>query len=81
MLKKALPYAKKNSKSQPQAMGKAIVKHGKDASALYEKVVRRDMMLKAELDGMDGLDDLMAKMPDKTDDPNEISRCKALIEA
>ena len=80
-LKKALPYAKRNSKSQPRATGKAVVQLGKDVSALYEKVLRRVMIVRAKLEGADELDKMINDLPDKTDDPNELSLSKALIEA
>lgn len=81
LAKKLLPYAKRDSKSQPRAIGKGVVTVGRDVSVLLEQVLRRSLKVTAKLEGPGELDKELAKMPDHIDDPNELSTCKALIEA
>jgi hypothetical protein len=80
-LKKLLPYAKRNSSSQPRAVGQEVVKLGKEVSALLEQVMRRFMKASIKLKGVAELDKMIADMPDHANDPNELAVCKAIIEA
>jgi hypothetical protein len=80
-VKKLLPYAKRNSKSQPQEVGKEVVVVGKEVSAMLDQVMRRTMKMAIKKDGTANVDKMIAEMPDHVDDPNDVAMCKALIEA
>jgi len=80
-LKKLLKYTKRNSSSQPRAVGQEVVKLGKDVSTLFEQVMRRFMKVTAKFKGVEELDKMLADLPDHLDDPNELAACKAMIEA
>lgn len=80
-LKKVLPYAKRNpTKSDPQALGKEVVALRKEVAAVLDTVLRR-MAKIAILTDVAGIDKQIAAMPDHADDPSDLAKCKALIEA
>jgi hypothetical protein len=64
-----------------EARGKELVALGKESSALVGSVTKRGMKLTIKKDGPAAVDKELARMPDNTDDPNEIALCKAIIEA